>query len=84
MPELAPEDEFLATYRRDHNWSRYVHRFEALMDARNIPSSLDRLLSESQTCCLLCSEAKPDRCHRRLVAERLAQYWSAIEVVHLT
>jgi hypothetical protein len=36
---------------------------------------------------LLCSEAEADKCHRRLVAEMLAQHWSsqghAIEVQHL-
>ena len=36
---------------------------------------------------LLCSEAEPDKCHRRLVAEMLAQHWTSqghqIEVKHL-
>ncbi len=31
---LAPADEILADYRKDRNWSRYVARFEALMDQR--------------------------------------------------
>lgn len=84
LPELAPEDEFLAAYRKDHNWTRYAEKFEALMDARDIPNSLDRTLFQRQACCLLCSEAKPDRCHRRLVAERIAGLWPGVEVVHLT
>jgi uncharacterized protein (DUF488 family) len=84
MAELAPEDEFLARYRKDHNWTRYAEQFEALMDARNVPASLDRSFFEMQVCCLLCSEAHPDRCHRRLVAERLARSWPELEVVHLS
>jgi uncharacterized protein (DUF488 family) len=36
---------------------------------------------------LLCSEAEADKCHRRLVAEMLAQHWSSqgyvVEVRHL-
>jgi uncharacterized protein (DUF488 family) len=84
LPELAPEDDFLAAYRKDHDWTRYAGKFEALMDARNIPKRLDRTLFQRQACCLLCSEAKPDRCHRRLVAERIARSWPGVEVVHLT
>ncbi len=83
MPELAPEDQFLAGYRKDHNWARYVEQFEALMDARNVPAAIDRSMFESRRCCLLCSEAKPDRCHRRLVAERIAHASSSVEIVHL-
>ena len=54
------------------------------MDTRDIPNSLDRTLFQGQACCLLCSEAKPDCCHRRLVAERIAGLWPGVEVVHLT
>jgi uncharacterized protein (DUF488 family) len=83
MPELAPTDEILSTYRNDHNWPLYVERFESLMDSRNIPSSLDRALFEQARCCLLCSEDTPQQCHRRLVAERLAREWGDVEVIHL-
>src|SRR4051794_29915374 len=68
LPELAPSEEIMTTYRKDHDWAAYVTRFEALMDARGIPQNLDRELFEEQACCLLCSEATPDQCHRRLVA----------------
>ncbi len=83
IPELAPTGDILGDYRKDQNWGRYVERFEALMDVRNIPQSLDRSLFTQHTSCLLCSESTPDTCHRRLVAERLAAAWSDIEVVHL-
>lgn len=33
--------------------------------------------------CLLCSEDKPHRCHRRLVAEYLKQHWGDVEISHL-
>ena len=32
---------------------------------------------------LLCSEDKPHRCHRRLVAEYLKHHWGNVEIVHL-
>ena len=33
--------------------------------------------------CLLCSEAKPDKCHRRLVAEYWAAHLPGLRIVHL-
>lgn len=83
LPELAPTAEILDGYRADKSWPRYVELFEALMDERGIPTALDRGEFERQYNCLLCSEAKPEQCHRRLVAERLAAHWPGVEVIHL-
>lgn len=82
-PDLAPTREILAAYRKTRDWDAYVARFEALMDARNIPFALDRDFFEAQPCCLLCSEPTPEHCHRRLVAERIARSWAGTRVVHL-
>jgi uncharacterized protein (DUF488 family) len=82
-PELAPTREILKEYRADGDWQRYVARFEALMDARNIPAVLKPEVFSDQACCLLCSEATPERCHRRLVVERLAAHWPDVIIVHL-
>ncbi len=83
LPILAPDKEILSDYRQDEDWSRYVERFEALMDERHIPEQLDREIFETTTCCLLCSEATPEQCHRRLVAERLQAHWPEVEIIHL-
>jgi uncharacterized protein (DUF488 family) len=83
MPELAPTKEILTDYREDSDWSRYVGRFRALMVSRNIPDTLDRSGFETLTSCLLCSEATPEQCHRRLVAEQLKACWSDVDIVHL-
>ena len=83
LPQLAPTDEILSAYRRDKKWAVYVQRFEALMDQREIPRSLDPALFEESHTCLLCSEDTADKCHRRLVAERMAAQWSGVEIVHL-
>jgi uncharacterized protein (DUF488 family) len=82
-PELAPTKELLRDYRAGLNWSGYVERFEALMDARNIPAALNRAEFEALPSCLLCSEATPQQCHRRLVAERLVAHWPGAQLVHL-
>lgn len=83
LPELAPTKEILKDYRSDADWLRYVERFEALMNERGIPDTLDRGAFEELPSCLLCSEATPEQCHRRLVAERLATHWRAVEIIHL-
>ena len=83
LPSLAPADEILKAYRVDHNWLKYEKAFEALMDARGIPGGLDKTLFEERVCCLLCSEPTPEKCHRRLVAERLARVWENVEIIHL-
>ena len=83
LPELAPTKEILDEYREDGNWPRYTARFEKLMDERDIPQILDRQEFELLSTCLLCSEPEPDKCHRRLVAERIATFWPNVEIIHL-
>jgi uncharacterized protein (DUF488 family) len=82
-PLLAPTEAMLRTYRTEKGgWVAYEQRFLALMAERGIeqqltPGSLDGA-------CLLCSEATPDHCHRRLVAEYLNRRWGgALTVRHL-
>ncbi len=84
LPVLAPTAAVLGDYRDDGDWGRYVARFEALMDERGIPGMLDRTAFSKEPNCLLCSEATPGQCHRRLVAERVRRAWSDLEIVHLT
>ena len=83
MPVLAPSKEILQDYRSGGNWADYVVRFEALMDERGIPAVLDPGEFEQFRSCLLCSEATPQQCHRRLVAERLQAQWPDVEIIHL-
>src|SRR5262249_59733493 len=76
-PRLAPTEELLAGYRRQkRGWSAYEAAFLRLMAERGIPETLDRATFTRRTA-ILCSEATAERCHRRLVAELLAQHWGA-------
>jgi len=85
LPELAPTKEMMRAYREGSagGWAAYAQRFEALLDQRRIPETLDRKLFEAGACCLLCSEATPEHCHRLLVAERLRTHWAGVEIIHL-
>ena len=81
-PELAPTQEMLDDYRkRGRDWGRYEARFLDLMRRRRIEETLPR--ESVADGCLLCSEDQPHHCHRRLVAEYLAQHWEDVEITHL-
>ncbi len=82
LPELAPTRELLDAYRKGHkDWETYESEFLGLMEQRRIEKmGLKRTIANA---CLLCSEEKPDQCHRRLVAEYLQRSWGDIEIVHL-
>jgi uncharacterized protein (DUF488 family) len=83
QPLLAPTDSMLKAFKKEKGeWSAYERRFLALMAERQIerrltPDSLDGA-------CLLCSEATPHHCHRRLVCDYLNDQWSgALQVNHI-
>jgi uncharacterized protein (DUF488 family) len=82
MPELTPTSEILDEYRADKDWEKYLLRFHQLLDQRQIPAVLNRTDFEVKPSVLLCSEASPEHCHRRVVAERLAAAWD-MEIVNL-
>lgn len=79
---LAPTADMLDAYRKkEMSWSEYENRYLALLDARKIEKRMD--LSSLSNGCLLCSEATPDHCHRRLAADYLSQAITELEIVHL-
>lgn len=83
IPNLAPTKEILKDYREDNDWAIYIKRFEDLMDERGIPGELSEQEFSDEATCLLCSEETADHCHRRLVAERIADNWQGVEIIHL-
>lgn len=83
MPILAPTDDMLDGYRKDKSWATYEVEFLGLMDERKIAAELDEAWFRSQRACLLCSEHEPNHCHRRLVAEYLAEKWGDVNIIHI-
>ena len=80
---LAPTQEMLTAFgKRKRDWPEYETRFLALLAERHVETQLDRKLFETSTV-LLCSEATPEHCHRRLVAEYLERQWQNVTVNHL-
>ena len=82
LPSLAPTQDMLDRYKKDKGeWRDYEKDFMGLMQRREIETSVpEHLISNA---CLLCSEEKPNHCHRRLVAEYLRSHWGDIEIIHI-
>ena len=81
-PELAPTKELLADYRKKRlDWSAYEATFLELMRERRVEERIPREMIDEG--CLLCSEDRPHRCHRRLVAEYLRDRWGGARIEHL-
>lgn len=81
--ELAPTPEMLDAYKkRRTSWEDYQASFLNLMAKRNIEHQFKP--ADFDGACLLCSEARPHQCHRRLVVEYLNARWNTeLQVEHL-
>jgi uncharacterized protein (DUF488 family) len=81
-PEYAPSKELLNEYKsKKVNWPEYEKRYSNILEARGVLRNINYSMFDQS--CLLCSEPSPDKCHRRLLAERLAESNSEISIVHL-
>jgi uncharacterized protein (DUF488 family) len=82
LPSLAPTQAMLDSYKKMRgSWSDYEKEFLDLMKQRQIELTVSR--EQLDNGCLLCSEDKPEHCHRRLVADYLRDKWHDVNVVHL-
>jgi len=80
--DLAPTKELLNDYRdKKIDWMQYEKKYIDILNKRNILMKLD--INKLDGVCLLCSEHKPDMCHRRLLAEYLKKANKEIEIIHL-
>jgi uncharacterized protein (DUF488 family) len=81
-PDLAPTKDMLDAYKKKEiNWSEYEKRFRQLLTERHVESVITPEIADNA--CFLCSEPKPDKCHRRLTAEYLREFWGNAKIVHL-
>lgn len=82
-PLLAPTEDIFAAFKKEKgDWGVFERRFRGLMQEREIERRLEP--ASFSNACLLCSEAKPHHCHRRLVCEYLNDKWDGVlKVRHL-
>ncbi len=86
QPLLAPSHEIRKAYKKGKDWAVYEPAFLGLMRERGIPEAIE-LAGFEGVVALLCSEPGPEKCHRRLVADLLAEHWQSlghfVEIKHL-
>lgn len=82
-PLLAPSDELFRAHRKEGgSWDALASGYLKLLKARKIESVLSKSSFKKRTV-LLCSEATPDQCHRRLALEYQQKHWPEIKIHHL-
>jgi len=82
-PLLAPTQEIIDAFKKQKGpWEQFEQDFLALMAERRVEEKVDRELFAIPAA-LLCSEATPEHCHRRLVLEYLHAQWGGFDIVHL-
>ena len=85
MSILAPAESILKEYRKTGDWARYEQRYSELIRERHAEKHIASVLFDEGVV-LLCSEAEPTHCHRRLAAEYLVQTMptkAKAKIVHL-
>ncbi len=79
--DLAPTKDILDDYKKKRiSWEDYESKFNSLITGRQIEKKVSPKLLHGG--CLLCSEAKPHQCHRRLVAEYLQRKLDTVIKIH--
>lgn len=79
---LAPSADLLSAYKQGNwTWLDYEAAYLDLIRGRNVETALRA--SDLNNAVLLCSEATPDQCHRRLAAEYLSDAWGDVDIEHL-
>lgn len=63
------------------SWPEYEQKYMQLLGDRDASQFIDMALFDRA--CLLCSEATPEHCHRRLLAEYIGRLFPDLLIVHL-
>jgi uncharacterized protein (DUF488 family) len=80
--ELAPYKELLKGYKDGLiSWEEYVKIYNQLLIKRDVLKNIS--IEELDNIVLLCSEPTAEQCHRRLMAEYLADNFKNITIKHL-
>ncbi|WP_238492464.1 DUF488 domain-containing protein [Desulfotruncus alcoholivorax] len=82
-PELAPTEELMKKFKKKQiTWQDYEEEYNNILLQRDPLKSIDFEKQDSPVC-LLCSEDKPEECHRRLLAEYYSNLLPNVKIGHL-
>ena len=80
--ECAPTEDILDGYKKKNiSWEQYETKYNELIEKRGVADRISP--SDLHMACLLCSEPKADKCHRRLLAEYFKRHFPDIHICHL-
>lgn len=81
--KFAPTKEILTSYKGGKiDWDEYVAEFGELIASRGMVAHFESNYAKYDNVLLLCSEAAPQNCHRRLLAESFSK-GKGHEIIHL-
>jgi uncharacterized protein (DUF488 family) len=91
IPLFAPSEELLDGFHArlgkrkcdDATWGWYVEQFTREISGKPIMERFLAATMGSEVVCLLCTEETAERCHRRLIAEHVAERVEGTVVEHL-
>jgi len=83
--DFAPTKELLKDYHdKKISWTEYEIKYNKLLEERRTYQDFFNDYQNYSRLCLLCSEATPEQCHRRLLAEKLQGFFlENLKIVHL-
>lgn len=90
IPEFGPSEGLLKEYQTrlgkkkkdDAAWAYYVEKFGNEVLSQSTIEHFQKVVSGCDSICLLCSEERAERCHRRLLAEYIRKHLPNIEIEH--
>lgn len=84
--KFTPPKDTLKNYQRELiDWDEYVAQMARKLKERRIEQHIQQnyIHASDVRYCLLCAELSPEKCHRRLIAEKFAEVFEGMEIVHL-
>jgi uncharacterized protein (DUF488 family) len=83
IKELGSPKELRKKVKSDGDYGYFFEKYNAYLDGKS--EYIKRLIdiAEKKTICLLCYEADFNRCHRKTVADRIAESSKCIDISHL-
>ena len=91
VPLFAPSEELLDGFHArlgkrkcdDATWAWYVEQFRCEISDKPIVERFLEATKSLEVVCLLCTEETAEHCHRRLIAEHVAERVEGVVVEHL-
>ena len=81
--DLAPSKELLYSRRKEGlDWNNFSLEYINQLNSKKLDNCLETIYSHKTL--FLCSETLPDKCHRKLLVDKLYELDNNISVIHLS